>query len=326
MSLKNIVNQGVDIVEDLYDDIRELFFGSNSGEAGVLASSVETPDQKTNATVQELFDEGRPTDQELTEINVALQEKRISDAAKLVSPKSSLSKGDIEGILSVLQPTLKGTIVLDDSYSAIPDPFIIGANNTLWSGSETTPDLFTTISSVEELESEFMTIERPITELVVHWTESYSNANLNAGQIHDRHNQLGHDGLVYHYLIRRDGTLQRGRPVEKRSGHIAGHEAFSIAIAFVGGYNTETQETNFENNTGIRSLNRSQFNTFDEILRVFYAKYPAGQVFGHNDLEEDAEDPGFDVIEYAFNKFGKCVKYENPFEQNSLSPSDLNDY
>lgn len=326
MSLKSILEEGKEVVENVFEDIIDFFTQGSTGQSGVLHSTLGETDKTVQPQVEDLFDEGRPTDKELKEIDVALQEKRIEDATEIVAPKSSKSKETIQAILEVLRPTVKGTIVLDDTYSAIDDPFIIGENNTLWTGAETNPNQFTTISSVEELETEFLTIERPITELIVHWTESYQNANLNAGQLHDRHNQLGHDGIVYHYIIRRDGTLQRGRPVEKRSEAVENHNAYSIHIAFVGGYNTDTQAKNFENNTGIRSLNRSQFNTFDELLRIFYAKYPGGQVLGHNDLDENVEDPGFDVIEYVYNKFGKCVKYNDTFDQIELTPTELNDY
>lgn len=57
---------------------------------------------------------------------------------------------------------------------------------------------------------------------------------------------------------------------------------------------------------GSGSINENQFKSFDNFMRAFYKVYPGGQAFGHADTDDKGKtDPGFDVEDYVFNKFGK---------------------
>jgi len=44
--------------------------------------------------------------------------------------------------------------------------------------------------------------------------------------------------------------------------------------------------------------------TFDDMISVFLKVFPGGQIFGHNSIETDREDPGFDVPAYVRACFG----------------------
>ena len=45
----------------------------------------------------------------------------------------------------------------------------------------------------------------------------------------------GWSDIGYHYLIKLDGTVQEGRPINKIGAHVGGHNRDSIGIAYVGG-------------------------------------------------------------------------------------------
>ena len=96
--------------------------------------------------------------------------------------------------------------------------------------------------TVEELVAEMRNTSRDITEFVVHWTETFKNQNLTAEDIHEWHIDKGYTGIGYHYIITRDGKLQRGRPLNLIGDHAPefNHNQFSIGIAFVGGFNCST--------------------------------------------------------------------------------------
>mgnify|MGYP001152452237 FL=1 len=106
-------------------------------------------------------------------------------------------------------------------------------------------------------------------------------------------------------MIRRDGTLQRGRPLNIPGEHTVNFDENSIAIAFVGGYNCPTGTKNYELYQSAESLTRSQFNTFDVIVEVLFGYYPGIRVVGHNHLNGNEFDPGFDVVNYTVNRFSK---------------------
>ena len=68
--------------------------------------------------------------------------------------------------------------------------------------------------------------------MVVHWTETFTNKNIGSEEIDAIQRDLGGNGIGYHYVIRRDGSLQRGRPnnIEGEHAAINGHNEFSIGI------------------------------------------------------------------------------------------------
>ena len=57
-----------------------------------------------------------------------------------------------------------------------------------------------------------------------------------AAQIDTWHRQRGfHLGIGYHYVIRRDGSIEKGRPEWMIGAHCVNHNAHSIGICYEGG-------------------------------------------------------------------------------------------
>lgn len=59
-------------------------------------------------------------------------------------------------------------------------------------------------------------------------------------QIHAEHLAKGWAGIAYHYYVRRDGTIYRGRPENVIGGHTLGYNSTSIGICAEGNFETET--------------------------------------------------------------------------------------
>lgn len=184
---------------------------------------------------------------------------------------------------------------------------------------------FTYVSSMEELEAELRSITRDITEVVVHWSATFLDQDIGAEEIHEWHTQRGFSGCGYHYIIRKDGRIQRGRPVSKNGAHAKDnkHNLFSVGICFVGGYNCLSGTPNRDRYVGSESINEEQMKTFDQFMRSFYDVFPGSQAWGHVDTDNKGkQDPGFDVPQYVFNKFGK-VNVSASGKTRPLSPRQL---
>ena len=170
-----------------------------------------------------------------------------------------------------------------------------------------------------------MSISRKISEVVIHATETAENKNIGSIEINNIHKQLKHDGIVYHYVIRRDGRLQRGRPADRISKHTAkeSHNNFSLSVALVGGINLPTGDVNPLDNRSETAFTREQYTTLERFLEAFFMKVPGGLVFGHNDIEIDELDPYFDVKDYVEKTFRKTYdRVGNTFEFEALDPDD----
>lgn len=189
-----------------------------------------------------------------------------------------------------------------------------------WSGATTPKGYgFSMIGTHEELEVELKSASREITSLIVHWSETYHNQDIGADEIH-AYNSGVDGGIPYHYVIRRDGTVQRGRPVDKEGGQLANnHQRFSIQLVFIGGVNAPTGTPDPKKYLSKNSLTRQQMNTFDVFLEKAFMAWPGLQVMGHSDVDRQQRDPGFDVPDYVFNKFGKGLVYKDPSTEQPLS-------
>ena len=186
-------------------------------------------------------------------------------------------------------------------------------------------DKYSYIGSVEELEKEFfervMRSGRNVDSTIIHATETFTNKNIGAEEIDDFAVQLGEEEIGYHYVIRRDGRLQRGRSVEQEGDHAPyNFNKTSIGLVMVGGINRASTES-LDVPKSSASFTRAQYDTLELFLKTFYNHLPGGEVYGHNELkslfstdtdgeeealdEQDFLDPFFDVSEYIYSLFGK---------------------
>lgn len=288
-----------------------------------LVTKSENVSDRMKGVVEKVQEEKKPTTP--TKLNDAV----VNEAKKQGVPESEIEVCTNEIIiidngLAQLDTTIGGSIVVDAELfdEGIP----VDANNQRWKGRNSEDDVFTYVASVEELDAEFAGIKRDVTEVVVHATETYTNKNIGAIEINNIHNALGHDGIGYHYVIRRDGRLQRGRPINRKGEHavVNGHDEYSIGLVLVGGLNVASGDDNPTDYRSSQSFTREQFTTLEKFLRSFYRKYPGGQVFGHNNIDESELDPYFDVVDYVESVFRKSNITTDPANSSPLSPAEIN--
>ena len=69
---------------------------------------------------------------------------------------------------------------------------------------------------------------RTITLIIIHCSAVRPYQTSTAAQIDSWHRARGWNGIGYHYVILRDGTVQPGRPEDAVGAHCVGHNAHSI--------------------------------------------------------------------------------------------------
>ena len=225
--------------------------------------------------------------------------------------------GEINGSLNNISGALGGgpDYVLVQSTVDLPGPapYEVGTEEVLATGKF--------VSSVEELEYDMGSATRDISEIIVHNSETFENANLTGKQL----TQLTGSGTEsYHYIIKRDGSIERGVPIKQAGNHCSGHNAHSIGVCLIGGVSAATEDMGLDERTDAGSITRSQYNTLYEIFRVFYTQYPGGQALGHSEVDNTQDDPGFEVRDYVYNTFNKTSLYTETENRKGLSPDDIN--
>ena len=226
--------------------------------------------------------------------------------------------------LQELDTTISGTLIKSSDDFVVVE-YDLSETLAKFNGQQTAFDTFTYVDSKEELGAEFRKIKRVITSLVVHASDTYTNQNIGSEELHIEHNESDLDGLQYHFVIRRDGKLQRGRPLDTagESSNINGHKIRSIDVCLVGGLNCSTGCENPDQYRSSQSFTREQMSTLEAVCEAFYRRYHGGQVFGHNEVEPLVTDPYFDVSLYVETLFRKSSVYEDLLIDQALSPDEL---
>lgn len=96
--------------------------------------------------------------------------------------------------------------------------------------------------------------------------------------------------IGYHYVIRRNGSIETGRPLAMSGAHTLGHNAHSIGICYEGGLDGEGKPADTRTPEQRRSL--------VALLRHLKTLYPHATIHGHNEFAAKA-CPCFDAREYA---------------------------
>lgn len=129
-----------------------------------------------------------------------------------------------------------------------------------------------------------MSSKRLITYLVVHTSATPASADIGAKEIDRWHRAKGWLGIGYHFVIRRDGTVETGRPVDRVGAHVQGYNKNSIGICMVGGVD--------ENGHDMGNYTPEQFVALFDLLTKLKADYPTADIRGHRDFSPDLNGDG----------------------------------
>ena len=130
--------------------------------------------------------------------------------------------------------------------------------------------------------------KRQITDtIVIHCTQTPKDMEVDVEKVTQWHKDRGFDTIGYHYLIKRDGTLQLGRDEDVVGAHAVAVNGTSIGVALAGGGNADK---GWENN-----FTPIQFETLKSILLKLKDKYNIEKIIGHYQVDDKKECPSFDV-------------------------------
>lgn len=124
--------------------------------------------------------------------------------------------------------------------------------------------------------------------IVVHCSASPGRMDIGVREIDRWHRERGFWSIGYHYVIRRDGSLERGRSLEKVGAHVKIHNRTSVGVCLVGGLDDET-------NQPAPNYTPEQWTSLKALLVELQATYPDARVKGHRDLDPTKDCPCFNV-------------------------------
>ena len=135
---------------------------------------------------------------------------------------------------------------------------------------------------------------RNIKRIIVHCSATKPTMDIGADEIRHWHSDPKPKGngwldIGYHYVIRRDGTLEKGRDIGIAGAHAARYNLSSIGVCLVGGID--------ESGAPVDNFATIQFQELRKLLDFLVVTFPDAEVIGHRDLEGVKKAcPCFDTI------------------------------
>ena len=114
--------------------------------------------------------------------------------------------------------------------------------------------------------------------IVLHHAEA---VKCTAQDVHSWHRANGWTGIGYHFFVRKDGTIYRGRPINVVGAHVQGMNSCSIGICAEGDYHTKE-----------KTMPQAQKKSIIELCQYLKKNYyPNAKIVGHREIG-DSNCPG----------------------------------
>lgn len=154
---------------------------------------------------------------------------------------------------------------------------------------------------------------RSIDKIIIHCSATPAEMDIGAAEIdmwHRRDN--GWRCIGYHYVIRRNGVVEDGRPEDQEGAHVKGRNARSIGVCLVGGDGSSPGDAPADHYTP------AQIASLRRLLRDIQSRHPAASIHGHNEFAAKA-CPGFTVADHIADILG-AAPVRSPIPKGRPSP------
>ena len=137
-----------------------------------------------------------------------------------------------------------------------------------------------------------MSKNRNIKKIFVHCTDSQDSLDIGFREINEWHKKKGwlsKSGIScgYHYIIRRDGRVERGRNDWENGAHVKGHNKTSIGVVWV----------------GRNDMSQAQYDVLLPLLRGLMNQYNVDieNVLGHGEVDHFKTCPNLNMLKLRGN-------------------------
>lgn len=145
------------------------------------------------------------------------------------------------------------------------------------------PQTHTIITKESEIPEYTM---RKIRKIILHCNAVRPNQTSSAKQIDRWHRQRGWNGIGYHYVIRRNGSIETGRSEAQAGAHCKGHNANSIGVCYEGGLD--------ESGKPADTRTPAQRESMEALLRELLGRFPQAKIYTHHHFNKNKACPCFE--------------------------------
>ena len=130
--------------------------------------------------------------------------------------------------------------------------------------------------------------------IIIHCSAVKPDQTSSAAQIDTWHRKDNHwkFGIGYHYVIRRDGSIESGRPEWMVGAHCLNHNAHSLGVCYEGGLDIRGQPDD--------TRTPAQKKALRWLLRQLHWTYPHAVIVGHHDLDPQKDCPCIENVAHEY--------------------------
>ena len=130
--------------------------------------------------------------------------------------------------------------------------------------------------------------------IIIHCSAVKPDQTSSAAQIDTWHRKDNHwkFGIGYHYVIRRDGSIESGRPEWMVGAHCLNHNAHSLGVCYEGGLDIRGQPDD--------TRTPAQKKALRWLLRQLHWTYPRAVILGHHDLDPQKDCPCIENVAHEY--------------------------
>lgn len=130
--------------------------------------------------------------------------------------------------------------------------------------------------------------KRKVTDkVIIHCSATSTGRDVGVKEITVWHIKRGWVGIGYHFVIRINGKVEKGRPIDTIGAHCIGLNTTSIGICLVGGIDPITKKS-------VPDYTEMQMQSLAKLITSIKKRYPLVTVHGHNEFAKK-DCPCFDV-------------------------------
>lgn len=129
---------------------------------------------------------------------------------------------------------------------------------------------------------------RKINKIILHCSATKPDQDFGVVDVRRWHKGQGWNDVGYHFIVKLDGTIEKGRPLHIPGAHVKGHNADSIGVCYIGGVD--------ENGMPADTRTEAQKESLDQLLTYLAYRFDA-PISGHNDYTNAKACPSFKAKE-----------------------------
>lgn len=133
---------------------------------------------------------------------------------------------------------------------------------------------------------------RTITLIIIHCSATPKGMDIGVKEIDRWHRQRKFEQIGYHWVVRLDGTIEKGRDEYLIGAHVKDHNTHSIGVCYVGGLVNQPGADGKIHLVPADTRTPEQKTALRQLVNQLHQRYPKAIVLGHRDLSPDLNGNG----------------------------------